>query len=265
MTHDEATFALLQPPSFDVLPGTDVQLGSIHPRTQTRPRRPDTKRILNRSSRIQVPTTLYRTRTDPLVIFDGGKLRSGGARLKLNLPILQGIGGGVEGNGSSEEILHIVAQQVETQWFLPEPLYFAQALKGVAVRKELLHFRRPSVFMVTGVKIAEKALIVTGSKKSAGAEIGPEIDLTTFGVPVEVAANINAKREDYRIVPIEKTRFVLAFETRRIRMKKDSYAENDFNDFAVLDDERMDTETLSEKLHERLDLVEVTTQVEDDE
>ncbi|TLD11658.1 hypothetical protein E2P81_ATG10363 [Venturia nashicola] len=264
MALNEATFALLQPPSFDVLPDTDIQLGTILPRTKSNPRRPDTKRPLNRSSRVDVPDELYRRRTDPSVVLDEERLRSGGGGIKLNLPILPVIGGGLGGEGSKESILHIVAKDVETQWFLPDSSYFAKAVQGIAVRKELLHFSAPSVFMVTGVKIAETALIVTGTKRSASSEIGPEVDLTAFGIPVEVAASINAKREKYRIIPIQKSRFVLAFETRRVKIKGEQVTEEDFNDFALLDDDDLDPEEQSEALHEKLDFDEVTTEVEEE-
>ena len=110
-----------------------------------------------------MPAALYRTREDPSFILKGGQLRSGGAGIDIHLPFLEGIGGKIGGEASTETVLYINAKDVETQWFQPDDAYFAQALKGVAVRKELLHFRRPSVFMVTGVKIAESATIVTGS------------------------------------------------------------------------------------------------------
>lgn len=152
MARSQATFALLQPPSFDVLPDTDVQLGTIHPRAKTKPRGPDTKRLLNRMSRVPVPAALSRTREDPSVILEGGQLRSGGAGIDIHLPFLEGIGGKIGGEASTETVLYINAEDVETQWFQPDDAYFAQALKGVAIRKELSHFRRPSVFMVTGVK-----------------------------------------------------------------------------------------------------------------
>ena len=220
-----------------MLPDTDVQLGTIHPRTKTKPRGPDTKRLLNRTSRVPVPAALYRTRQDPSVILEGGQLRSGGAGIDIHLPFLEGIGGKIGGEASTETVLYINAKDVETQWFQPDDAYFAQALKGVAIRKELLHFRRPSVFMVTGVKIAESATIVTGCRRDTGTELGPEIDLTPFGIPIEVGASINARRGDYHIVPVQKTKFLLAFETRRIRIKDEGYTEDDFNKFAFLDDE----------------------------
>lgn len=265
MSNPPATFALLQPPSFDVIPDTDVQLGTIHPRTKTRPRRPDTKRVLNRSSRVLVPDHLYRTRTDPSVALDGEKVRSGGSDFKAHLPFIQGIGGDLGGQLSNEEILHIDAKNVETQWFLPDEEYFVKALKSIAVKKELMSFRAPSVFMVTGVKIAESATIITGHKKTREGEVGPEIDLTPFNIPVQLAAKLNAKMKDYKIVPIKKTRFVMAFETRRIRLKKDGYDEEDFNDFALLDDEQKSEQVTAKNLRDMFVISEASTTTDDEE
>jgi hypothetical protein len=103
-----------------------------------------------------VPGDLYRTRKDPHVILDGEKLRSGGAGIFFHLPIFEAVGGSLSSEGSNQKLIYISAHNVETKWFLPNDSYFVQALRRVAVKKELLDFRRPSVFMVTGVKILRK-------------------------------------------------------------------------------------------------------------
>jgi hypothetical protein len=265
MTDLQATFALLQPPSFDVLPDTDVRLGSIHPRTKTKPRRPDTRRILNRSSRVPVPKELYRPRIDPILILDSEKLKGGGGSIGLNLPILQGVGGGVAEERVEETIMFIRAENVETQWFQPDDAYFTEAIKGVEVRRELWDIRTPSVFMVTGVKIAETATIVSGRQKSRKDELGPELDLTALGVPVEVNAKINAQRQDYHITAVRKSsKFVLAFETRRMKKKQAGYTERNFDNFALLDDEPHSASMDLANLLEQLSLNEVRTEVDDE-
>jgi hypothetical protein len=264
MALNEATFALLQPPIFDVLPDTDVRLGTVHPRTKSRPRRPDTKRQLNRASRVPVPQSLYRTRIDPSIIIESKKLRSYGTSITAHLPFLQGIGGDISGEDSNETTFCISATNVETQWFSPDEAYFAQALKSVAVRKELWNIRTPSVFMVTGVKIAERATIVTGRKRTIGSELGPEIDLTPFGIPIELGATINAKRGDHLIILTQKAQFVLAFETRRIKVRKDMYVEGDFNKFALLDDETGKSGLTSKRLEEILSFDGTLTEDDDE-
>jgi hypothetical protein len=201
-----------------------------------------------------VPDDLYRTRKDPHVILDGEKLQSGGAGIFFHLPIFEAVGGSLSGEGSNQKLIYISAHNVETRWFLPNDSYFAQALRGVAVKKELLSFRQPSVFMVTGVKIAERATIVSGQKKSSGGEVGPEVDLTALGIPLDIGVKIRALQKEYSIVPIQKSNFVLAFETRRVRMKKNGYTEEDFNQFAMLDDEEGSSEELAESLHDKVDL-----------
>jgi hypothetical protein len=235
MTLNQATYALLQSPSFDVIPDTDVVLGSIHPRTKTKPRRPDTKLILNRSNRIAIPPAVFRSRTDPILCLDSESLRSGGAGIKAYLPYISSVGGEISGKASSESVVYIVAENVETQWFVPDRAYLEQAIEGVAVKQQLLDFRRPSVFLVTGVKIAERATIITGSTQKNGGEVGLQVDLTQFGVPIEVGASIKAKCKDCRTVVVQKSRCVIAFETRRVRKKQNGYNEEAFNDFAFLD------------------------------
>ena len=80
------------------------------------------------------------------------------------------------------------------------------------------------------------------------------------------AAKINGKKKDHKVVLVQKTsKFVLAFETRRIRVKKDSYEEEDNNDFALLDDMVRKDELSADNLREYFNVDEVTTQVEDAE
>lgn len=257
----QATYALLQPPSFNVLRDTDVRLGSIHPRTQTKPRRPDTKRTLNRAGRVDVPANLLRRDLTPTVILQSGGTRGGGAGVSVQLPIVQVIGGGIRSQVSSESFIYIQASNVETQWFLPDDEYFKQALKSVFVKEALFSFRAPSVFLVTGIKIAEHAVIIHSLDKNSSGHLNPELDLASLGIPLDVAVNINANRGDSRITAIEKQNCVLAFETRRIRMKNHDYCERDFNDFAMLDD-APGVDTIN--IIDALDFDEIATEVYDE-
>jgi hypothetical protein len=95
-------------------------------------------------------------------------------------------------------------------------------------------------------------------------DLGPEIDLTPFGIPVAIGASANARRGEYRIVPVQKTNFVLAFETRRIRVKDKGYTEDDFNEFALLDDETENLGAHREYLQEKLSFDEVFTEIYDE-
>lgn len=127
-------------------------------------------------------------------------------------------------------------------------------------------YHDPAVYMVTGIKVAAKASIVIGTKKANGVDVGPEVDLSEFGIPLNVGASVVHKIQEYNMVgTIHDQPFVLAYETRRIRVKADGYKQKLFTDFAVLDDEVSDDafETLLEDLEVDLMTLELDIQNQD--
>jgi hypothetical protein len=118
--------------------------------------------------------------------------------------------------------------------------------------------------MVTGIKVAARASVVMGTQRTKGAEVGPEIDLSQFGVPINVGADVVHKFKDLSMVgTVHDQPFVLAYETRRIKVKADGHKQKIFRNFAVLDDEVV--EDVDEKFLDTLDISLVKPQIEQSE
>lgn len=186
----DLSYALCQPPSFDVPPDTDIFLGTILRETDTRPKRPDTREPLNCGQTPPDDSLVRSAPDDKEVILHTQTLRTNSGGIWAHVDFLPGIGGRFGAEKSREQEVLIYAQNVKTRYFNPTPEFMAKALNIDPVKDQLDDFHRPVVYMVTGVKVAEKASIVTGMKKMAGAEVGPEIDLSQFGIPVSVGADV---------------------------------------------------------------------------
>jgi hypothetical protein len=117
--------------------------------------------------------------------------------------------------------------------------------------------------MVTGIKVAREASIVTGTKNTTGAEVSPELDLSQFGIPINVGAGFVHKFRNCSMVGIRKRHpFVLAFETRRIQVRKDGHKQDLYTSFAVLDEQITTNE--AEDLLDSLEVTAVTLHDEED-
>ncbi|WPH01826.1 Hypothetical protein R9X50_00468000 [Acrodontium crateriforme] len=234
----QPSYALLQPPSFDVCPDGDIVLGTILAKAKHGPERPDPKRPLNKASRVAIDAKDVRSIAAEKVILDGKQLSDISCGVWSSTPLFQAIGGKLSADRSDDKVLFIEAEGVETRYFLPQPEYFAQALKPIPIQKTLFDFTRDPVYLVTGIKIAKSAKIINTEVHTSGFDIGPVVDLTSFGIPLSVGTGIKSKGEKRRIVTVEKkSEFILAYETRRIQRKADSFTEADNNKWAVLDDE----------------------------
>jgi hypothetical protein len=256
----DVSYALCQPPSFDVAPH-DIPLGTILLETDTRPKRPDVREPLNEDQIPPIDDTLVKKAAPTKELFlHSETLRSTTASIWAHVDFLPGVGGRVGGEGSKEKVLLIHAKDVVTKYFNPTREFFIDALKVDPVRHQLGDFRSPVVYMVTGVKVAARASIIIGTKKSAGSEVGPAIDLTQFGIPVNVGTDLVHKFKDYSMIGTEHDEpIVLAYETRRIKVKKEDYEQKIFRKFAVLGDEP--TTDLSEALLNSLDIKLVTPRI----
>jgi hypothetical protein len=258
----DVSYALCQPPSFDIAPDIDILLGTILLETDSKPKRPDTREPLNEG---QIPeiheSCIRRPPITSQVILDAETLRSTSSSIWAHVDFLPGVGGRIGGGRSKEKVLLVYAQDVETYYFNPSPAYLAKALKIDPVNDQLGDFASPVVYMVTGIKVAARASIVMGTQRTKGAEVGPEIDLSQFGIPINVGANVVHKFKDLNMVgTVHDKPFILAYETRRIKVKVGDHKQEIFRNFAVLDDEAV--EEVDEKLLDTLDISLVRPQIE---
>jgi hypothetical protein len=235
----DVSYALCQPPSFGVRPETDIRLGTILLETDSRPKRPDTREPLNRN---QIPlidhTLLGSAPDDRELILHTETLRTASSSIWAHVDFLPGVGGRAGGERSRGQEVLIYAQEVKTTYLNPDRAFIAKALSIDTVKDQLGDFYRPVVYMVTGLKIAQRANIVIGTKKAKGMDVGPEIDLSQFGIPVNVGASIAYKFNNCDTTGIVRSEpFVLAYESRQIRVREGDHKQKLFRSFALLDDE----------------------------
>jgi hypothetical protein len=256
----DVSYALCQPPSFDMAPDTDLVLGTIFLET-SKPKRPDTREPLNKGQIPEIPeSSIRRPPITPQVILHAETLRSTSSSIWAHVAFLPGIAGRIGGEVSREKVLLVYAQDVQTQYFNPSREFLVDALKADPVADQLGDSFCPVVYMVTGIKIAKKASIILGTQRSRGVEVGPEIDLSQFGVPVSVGASVTHKFKDFNVVATMHDKpFVLAHETRKIEVKAGDFKHKIFRNFAVLDDE--DSKDMDRVLLDTLDISVVTPQI----
>jgi hypothetical protein len=233
----DVSYALCQPPGFGVKPETDIQLGTILLEDSS-PKRPDIREPLNRGRIPLIDHTLLGSAPDDReLILHTQTLREASSGIWAHLDFLPGVGGRVSGQRSGGQEVLIYAQNVRTTYFRPDRAFVANALNVDPVKDQLRDFYRPVVYMVTGIKTAERANIVTGTKKANGAAFGPEIDLSQFGIPVNVGASVAYKFDSRDTTGIVRSEpFVLAYETWQIKVRKGDYKRKLFKSFALLDD-----------------------------
>lgn len=259
----DASYALCGTPSFDTRPNTDILLGTILKQTRSRPKRPDTRASLNRG---QIPyigdPPRGASHADYLTLHTE-LLRSVHSSIWAHVDFLPGVGGKFGGEGSKGQEVLIYAEDVDTMYFNPTHAFMVEALRVESVKDQLDDLYHPVVYLVTGIKIAARAIIVVGTRSTSGAEIGPELDLSQFGIPINIGTQYAHKFKNCQTnITVRNEPFVLAYETRKIAVKKDGHKDKLFSNFAVLDDEI--GEDLMNDVLDSLDITTVTLDIEAD-
>lgn len=84
--------------------------------------------------------------------------------------------------------------ELQTTYFRPDDDYYAQVLSDPGVRAYLeVHRWRKPVYVITGIKIARIAKVMTQSTTERGVGVELKADATSVGVPLEVGPDLNTE------------------------------------------------------------------------
>jgi len=236
MEAHQPSFMLL--PNFSFLPDQDVHLGTILTSAKGS-KLPDPRRPLNGATRKDVDSSLTREQTHKPWSWDSSKDFSAKGGLHAEISFLTGIGGSMSKDGAKGKSLVIACDQVDTLNFQPTSKYLAQAVQDDNVRAVGQKRFGPPLYMVVGLMVATGAEITVMKNSSQGLSGKLSVDATQVGAPLNVGSEgeySKASRSRLTDVPIEP--FLLGYEIRRLRMRRDgSFSERDENKWALFDDE----------------------------
>jgi hypothetical protein len=236
MEAHQPSFMLL--PNFSFLPDQDVRLGTILTSAKGS-KLPDPRRPLNGATRKDVDPSLTREQTHKPWSWDSSKDFSAKGGLHAEISFLTGICGSMSKDGAKGKSLVIACDQVHTLNFQPTSKYLAQAVQDDNVRAIGQKRFGPLLYMVVGLVVATGAEITVMKNSSHGGSANLSVDATQLGAPLNVGLEGGYnKASKSRLTDVPSEPFILAYEIRRLRMKKDgSVSERDENKWALFDDE----------------------------
>ena len=128
---------------------------------------------------------------------------------------------------------------MDTERFVPSLAYLTQALKSDFIRDYCRKWWSPSIYLVTGLKIAEKASVQSGSSYNNGGNVHATVDATALGVPLKAGPSAEASTAKARgNAKYIEGPFLLAYQLKRLKLKRDGFLKSSesFNKFALFDD-----------------------------
>lgn len=257
----QPSFMLL--PDFTFRPDKDIRLGSILPMTRDT-KRPNPRQPL--SAALILMADDVSTQEFAPWQWDSETSRSVGGGVFADLPIITGVGAGVENSRSHTSGLAVESDRVVQTSFRPSQTSIARAVSDETVAAILKKLTRPSVFLVTGLMVAHGARIELkkGHSRSSGAHVSA--DVTQMGVPVSAGVKGDvSKGENSTLVQALKEDFVLAYQLLRLRRKLNrSLDAVEENRWALFNDDDGD-DGGEDGLVEELDVDQVTMGLEWDE
>ena len=226
-------------PNFTFFPGGNIQLGSILPAIKGGDL-PDPNRPQNSSFRVPVEAHLMNGKQDfkPWT-FDSRKDVKNKAALQASISLLTGVGGHVSGERSKARELMIDSDHVRLDSFRPDKKYLVKALDDDMLRTLSRKLSRPRLYMVTGIMVADRAVVRVSDERGAAVGAGVEADVTSQGVPLNAGADLehsHSGRSTVVNVPTEP--FVLAYQIVRLRKKGGEITDEDKNKWGLFSDDR---------------------------
>ena len=262
-----------QPPSFMLLPdytyppNKDIHLGTLLLLSEeTKLPNPDLP--LNKPSRIPVSKSEIRRMEETSWSFVNGKQHSASAGFQAELPIFSPVGGGVGYGRSKSEDLTINCERLETERFVPSWGYLSMSLKDDYIQEYCRQYWSPSVYMVTGIKIAHNAVIENGNASGRSGHGNLSVDTTAAGVPLKVKPSLGASKDsNLKICSTITSPFILAYQLKRLKLKRDGLVRKveGYNKHALMDDrKKVIDDTAAETLDEFWDVHDVFQTMEHD-
>ena len=232
----QPSFMLL--PNFSFLPDQDIHLGTIFTSTKAS-KLPDPRRPLNGATRENIDPSLIREQIHKPWNWNSSNDFSAKGGLHAETSFLTGIGGSMSKDGSRGKTLIIACDQVHTLNFQPTSKYLAQAVQDDNVQAVGRKRFGPPLYIVVGLMVATGAEITVVSDSSQGSSANLSVDATQLGVPLNLGPEGGySKASKSRLTDVPTKPFILAYEIRRLRMKKDGLvSERDENKWALFDDE----------------------------
>lgn len=236
MDAQRPTFMLL--PDFGFHPGEDIQLGTLL-LLSTETKLPDPDQPINTDTRLSPPISQVKRHGEHAWTFDSSTDSCWSAGVEADIPVFLPVGGSLGYGMTNKQRLVVECEQLDTERFVPTPTYLAEALADDFVRAYCQKRWHPSVYLVTGLKIAKKATITTGVSRSHGGNIKAKLDASSFGVPVAAGPSFEASNAGTRDTAryIEGP-FILAYQLKRLRLSRKGAvkAKESYNNFALFDD-----------------------------
>lgn len=220
--------AVSQPKTFMLLPDKmhkpddDIHLGTILPLSK-HTKLPDPDAPFNRYTRISPwPSDMRHPLIEKPWLYTGGRVLSGSAAINAEVPFVP-VGGSFVLGRSKEENITIQCDRVETTRFVPNVEYLKQSMADRDVQQYCRGRWFPSVYMVTGIKVAYNANAEAGTTQSLSGGFDVSVDATAQGVPVNVGLSpkLNFSAEGKLNSGVEDA-FILAYQLRRIKLRRDS-------------------------------------------
>ncbi|KAK3613401.1 hypothetical protein LTR56_027908 [Elasticomyces elasticus] len=259
MEAQRKTFMLL--PDFSYTPNRDIVLGTVLPWSRET-KLPDPEYPLNEGTRITPPEHKITTQVEPGWTAKHVKGTLISPSLDAELPVFSPFSASAAYDKTGSQTFDITCN-LKTERFAPSPHYLVDALKNPQVLAQCRKYWRPSVYLVTGLMIAENAMIRKVTDGTHAGRIHGGIDTSGFSVPLKVGAGFEAsKSSSDEINTTPQNSFILAYELTRLRLKGDGSVKKQekYVKHALFDDRRQESEEVTvESLKEDWETEEITS------
>lgn len=238
-----------QPRSFMLLPDwsykpEDVRLGTLlYLSSETKLPDPDVP--ANKGAIVEPDASDVKALVESPFAFTYDKGHTRELGFDAELPVFSPVSGGIGYNRHKSDKFAITCATLETARFAPSSSYLARSLQNEKITEYCKQHHRPSVYLVTGVKVASKAMIKQDHGQGFGGKLSGQVDTTATGLPLNVGPTLESdySKHNERESAIEGP-FVLAYQLKRVRMKRDGSVKDSegytkhalFNDVEVAGD-----------------------------
>ena len=233
-------------PDFSYPPNRDVVLGTVLPWSRET-KLPDPEYPLNEGTRIALPEHKIRTQVEPGWTAKHVKGTLISPSLDAELPVFSPFSASAAYNKTGSQTFDITCN-LKTERFAPSTQYLVDALKDPQVLAQCRKYWRPSVYLVTGLMIAENATIKKVTDGTHSGKIHSGVDTSSLSVPLKIGAGFEgSKSSSDEISTTLQNSFILAYELTRLRMKGDGSVKNQekFVKHALFDDRRQEREEVT--------------------
>lgn len=215
-----------QPRSFMLLPDwtykpEDVKLGTLlYLSKETK--LPDPDFPANKDAIVQPDALDVKTSSETAFTFTYDKGHTSSLGFDAEVPIFSPVNGGIGYNRHKSDKFAMTCDTLETCRFTPSNTYLGQSLQDEHVLEYCKQQHRPSVYLVTGVKVASHATIKQDHGRGLGGKLSAQVDTTATGVPLNLGPTLEGEssKQSERGSTIQGP-FVLAYQLKRLRMRRD--------------------------------------------